>query len=342
MNLLVSKKVDLVLSGHNHVYERTKQLSHSASCTTITPGTTSATCIADADPTLAQGKGTVFATVGTGGTALQSLSTADPERPYFAAWAGPGANPTWGFLDVTADSNRLSATFRRTGGGTFTDSFVISRAAAPAPRFVGASHSASGATRFKQVAVPPAAQPGDSMLMFLTRNTAASWSGPSGGIGWNRVSSFVQGPLESTLWKKTVTSADIGATVRVDATSYAKGVLSLAVYSGVDLSRVLSGSIAVSGDAQTAAHRSPTATTGAGDLALSYWADKSAATTSWVPPTGPVVRDTSVDVGAGRFGSLLADSGAGVPGGSYGGLVARTNAVSYQAVAWTVPLPRAP
>ena len=55
LNLLVSKKVDLVLSGHNHLYERTKQLSLSGSCPRITPGTTSQGCVADGDTSMAQG-----------------------------------------------------------------------------------------------------------------------------------------------------------------------------------------------------------------------------------------------------------------------------------------------
>ena len=100
--------------GHNHLYERTKQLSHSTSCATIAPGTTSAACIADADATLAPGEGDRLRHRGDRRRAVQSLNTADPERAFFATWAGLGANATWGFLDMTADNDRLSATFHRT------------------------------------------------------------------------------------------------------------------------------------------------------------------------------------------------------------------------------------
>ena len=201
MNLLVSKRVDLVLMGHNHLYERTKQLARSTTCQRIAPGTTSQTCIADAGSNLVQGRGTVFATVGTGGTGLQSLNTADPERPYFSTWAGVGANATWGFLDVRANASRLAASFTRTAGGTYTDSFAINRATSRVA-FVGASHSASGATRYKQVTVPGQARSGDAMLMWLTRGTTAQWGAPTGVTGWTLVDSFTNGAIQSTLWKK--------------------------------------------------------------------------------------------------------------------------------------------
>lgn len=39
INMLVSKKVDLVPSGHEHLYQRTRQLGLSPSCPALTPGT---------------------------------------------------------------------------------------------------------------------------------------------------------------------------------------------------------------------------------------------------------------------------------------------------------------
>ena len=141
-----------------------------------------------------------------------------------------------------------------------------------------------------------------------------------------------------TLWKKAVTASDVNAVVRLSASSYAKGALSLAVYSGVDPASVNVGATAHTRDSGTNAHRSPTVTTRPGDLAVSYWADKSGSTTSWTAPTGVATRDTFSDAGAGRFGSLLADSAAPASGGAYGGLTARTNAPSYEGASWTVAL----
>ncbi|HEY5514579.1 MAG TPA: PKD domain-containing protein, partial [Pengzhenrongella sp.] len=124
LNLLLAKKVDLVLQGHEHVYERTKQLTLAPGCPSITPGSTNPDCIADADADLVNGAGTVFATVSTGGGAQRVLNPADPEAPYFAAASGIDT-ATWGALDVRATATNLSATFQRASGGTFTDAFTI-------------------------------------------------------------------------------------------------------------------------------------------------------------------------------------------------------------------------
>ncbi|MDO9379447.1 MAG: PKD domain-containing protein [Nocardioidaceae bacterium] len=130
-NLLVQKKVDLVLNGHEHAYQRTHQLAISAGCTGILPGTYTAACVSDSDATMRAGAGTVIATVGTGGQALRDISTTDPEAPYFAAAQGLNADPTWGNLLVSATDSVLSASFDRAAGGTFTDAFTLDRDATP-------------------------------------------------------------------------------------------------------------------------------------------------------------------------------------------------------------------
>ena len=124
-NLLMSKKVDLVLSGHEHLYLRSHQLATSAGCPTFVPGTFTSACIADSDATMTKGAGTVFAVVGTGGTPARDVNLADSEAGYFAKWGGLNANPTWGSLDVSATATTLTASFARAAGGTLSDSFTI-------------------------------------------------------------------------------------------------------------------------------------------------------------------------------------------------------------------------
>jgi PKD repeat protein len=126
MNLLVSKKVDLVLNGHEHLYQRTKQLAHGTGCTAVTTGTVTTACIKDGDDELERGAGTVFVTAGTGGTPLRNVTTTDTEAGYFRAWSGLNTSPSHGFLDVTADGDNLTARFVATTG-SFTDSFAIRR-----------------------------------------------------------------------------------------------------------------------------------------------------------------------------------------------------------------------
>jgi PKD repeat protein len=130
MNLLVSKKVDLVLNGHEHLYQRTKQLAHGTGCTAITTGSVNTACVKDADDELDRGAGTVFVTAGTGGTPLRDVTTTDTEAGYFKAWSGLNVSPSHGFLEVTADGDSLTGRFVATTG-SFTDSFAIRRPATP-------------------------------------------------------------------------------------------------------------------------------------------------------------------------------------------------------------------
>ena len=130
-NLLLAKKVDLVLGGHEHLYQRTKQLTTRAGCTQLVPGTFNASCVVDSDNDLAAGAGTVFATVGTGGINQRDVNTADPEAGYFAAYAGLNVNSTFGVLDFSVTADVLTANFRRASGGSFTDAFTITRGVAP-------------------------------------------------------------------------------------------------------------------------------------------------------------------------------------------------------------------
>lgn len=125
INLLVSKKVDLVLSGHEHLYQRTHQLTTGAGCSALVPGTVDTDCIADSDTAMQKGAGTVFATVGTGGRPLRAPHPTDTEVGYFDTSSGSGADPTFGFFEATATATELTAGFTRTSGGSFADPFTI-------------------------------------------------------------------------------------------------------------------------------------------------------------------------------------------------------------------------
>ncbi len=130
-NLLLGKKVDLVLNGHEHLYQRTKQLRLSAGCTALVVGSVDPDCISDSDNDLVAGGGTVFATVGTGGQGLRDITTTDPELGYFAAYEGSNLTPSHGYgdLDVTADT--LTYAFVPVTG-SFTDGFTLTKVAGPA------------------------------------------------------------------------------------------------------------------------------------------------------------------------------------------------------------------
>jgi PKD repeat protein len=142
-NMLLSKKVDLVLSGHEHTYQRSHQLGHSPTCTTLAPNAFNPGCVRDADGSFAAGAGTVAMVVGTGGRPLYDLTADDPEQGYFASTSGLNQTPTFGYLDVRATADSLQAGFVRASGAAHTDSFTITRGAPPAGSPPVASFTAS-------------------------------------------------------------------------------------------------------------------------------------------------------------------------------------------------------
>ena len=140
-DLLTQKRVDLVLQGHEHGYERSGQFAlNPATCPAIpissptgTPSY-SASCIADNGSTgnYTKGAGPVVVIAGTAGIALRPMNspgTPDaPEAPYFAKLMGstdPDANH--GFMKYTVTASQLSATFvsDNDGQAPFADTFTI-------------------------------------------------------------------------------------------------------------------------------------------------------------------------------------------------------------------------
>lgn len=131
INMLLAKKVDVVLSGHEHMYQRTKQIGLGTGCASLAIGSFDADCVVDGDSSLVAGAGTVFATIGTGGvTPLRDVSTSDAEAGYFAAVSGANQDPVHGYGDFDVTPDELRMTLVPTTG-TFTDGFTLTRGAPP-------------------------------------------------------------------------------------------------------------------------------------------------------------------------------------------------------------------
>lgn len=132
-NLLIDRKVDLILQGHDHNYQRSKQLAHSPLCTSIVPGTYNAGCVVDdgSDNIYSKGAGSVLNIVGTGGIGNYDINAADAEALYFARSNGVNANPTVGFLKAVVTDISMTITFHPMNGPDFTDSFMIEDIGAP-------------------------------------------------------------------------------------------------------------------------------------------------------------------------------------------------------------------
>src|SRR3990172_10776919 len=91
MNLLVEKRVDLVLQAHEHSYQRGKQLAlDPLACPSIATTGYDPDCVADdgLDGTYPKGAGSVNVIAGTFGRGLYPVSRTDLEGPYFAAVDG--------------------------------------------------------------------------------------------------------------------------------------------------------------------------------------------------------------------------------------------------------------
>lgn len=127
-SLLIERDVDLVVSGHDHTYQRSVQLQAEASgCATVVIDTYDPDCVADdgSDDRYRRGDGPVFVIAGAGGAELYDIDEEDPERPYFVTVMGRNRAPRHGFLRVEASEDELEASFVGTTAGDFEDRFVV-------------------------------------------------------------------------------------------------------------------------------------------------------------------------------------------------------------------------
>lgn len=159
-NLLISKKVDLILQGHDHVYERSKQLAINTDigCPTIPTSGYDPDCVVDdgSDNSYVKDVGSIFLIVGTGGRSLYSINTSEADSGNFASWMGattgsqsqpPDGNGTLGFVHFTLTENQLTAQFIPAVGGNYTDNFTITTVGAtPLPSSSESPLPSPGAT----------------------------------------------------------------------------------------------------------------------------------------------------------------------------------------------------
>ena len=110
--MLIGKKVDVILAGHDHIYARTHQVQYDDA-----RGVT----VADSDGSYAAGAGSVQVIVGNGGHNARALVS-----PVAGVWAAgaPGSTTGWLRLDVTEDSIRARHV---TVAGSLTDEWAITR-----------------------------------------------------------------------------------------------------------------------------------------------------------------------------------------------------------------------
>ncbi|MBK8034391.1 MAG: DNRLRE domain-containing protein [Chloroflexi bacterium] len=126
MNLLIQRRVDLVLQGHDHSYQRSRQLALGASCAAIVPGAYNPGCVVDdgSDNSYTRGAGTIIVINGNVGRCCYSINMNDSEAGYFARLVGTDGVDTSGFVVYTVSAGRLDARIVN-AVGTYGDSFSI-------------------------------------------------------------------------------------------------------------------------------------------------------------------------------------------------------------------------
>ena len=140
LNLLIDKKVDLVLQGHEHNYQRSKQIALGSSCPRVVPGSYDPDCIVDdgSDNTYTRGAGTIFLINGNMGRCCYNVRSNDSEAGYFAVLVGSTSVDTNGFVAYSVSPTRIDAQVINSVG-TWGDNFSIVREGPPRlpPKLVG-------------------------------------------------------------------------------------------------------------------------------------------------------------------------------------------------------------
>jgi PKD repeat protein len=207
--------------------------------------------------------------------------------------------------------------------------------APPAPiQFVDSATKYANATT-ESLTVPADTATGDAMLLFDTFTSAtATTSGPS---GWTEVGRNSRGAQTTVLYERVANASDAGSTVTATYSVQAKASLVLATYSGADQANP----IQKFDDTTAAGVASDTAPAlgglADGSVVVSFWADRSSATTSFTPPAAVTQRALQFGAGSATVNALLADSGTAVSG-AYPSQTATTNDASADSSSWSVAL----
>lgn len=238
---------------------------------------------------------------------------------------------------ASAGSYTVTVTVTDDDGGTDTTTMPIT-ATASVTQFRAAA-SAQENTAFPDIAVPTDVQAGDGMLLFLSTAADVELTPP---VGWSVVGQVAtDSMLRTWLLQKVATASDAGSLVTAQLSLMQKVDLQLLVYSGTNSVGPVVVDYATATTADATAHTTPTLTTSAAGLVVSYWCARGVIT-DWLEPEGEAVRSEFVGAGEDYMASLVTDPAAPASAGaSVGGLTASTDIAGWRATAWTVVLSNA-
>jgi len=164
------------------------------------------------------------------------------------------------------------------------------------------------------VTTPGAVSAGDQELLYVTTTSSAA-NAIMTPAGWTAVATQDSAPLQAEVFEKTATSADAGSTVTASVTSAGPVAVQLVDYAGVSSAAPVTAGASDSG---VASHAAPAvAVADGGSWVVSFWSDKSSTTTAWTLPAGVTQRNQTIGTGSTRVTAAIADSGTGLPPGTY-------------------------
>ena len=259
------------------------------------------------------------------------------------AWDfGDGGSATGEVADHTFDSpGTYPVTLVVTDDDGATDvasrtQVVVAAPTASTVSYVGGA-TAQGNASTASVVVPSTVSQGDRLLLTLSINSSTRTIGsPTGITGWTVLGTTTSGSMQTRVLTKVADAGDASRRVTLPFDGATKYVVGVAGYSGVRSGALVAADFAE--DVLRAGHATPQVDAPPGSWVVSYWADKTSATTGFSLPGSVTARQALCGTGTGRVCASLADSGGAVPAGSYGPVVATADAASATATTWSVVL----
>jgi hypothetical protein len=133
-DLLLDRKVDLILQAHTSHYARSKQLGFTDTCGGIVAQRFNAGCIVNegVDGQYDRGRGSVIVIAGTGGREISPFNASVAHAEYFAAWPEDPSALGMGFVTFHVNADRITA--ETNFNGPYRDLFTLMHR--PPPSFV--------------------------------------------------------------------------------------------------------------------------------------------------------------------------------------------------------------
>jgi hypothetical protein len=203
--------------------------------------------------------------------------------------------------------------------------------------FNGSTSNRNTNVTLTSLVVPDSADAGDfTMVWVRIRDKALSVTAPS---GWTIHGSWTDALSKTYLYKKVLTSADVGKRFAWTTPTKTKWAMLMACYSGVDQTTPVHVTASPSEATFRVTHTVPTITTTiAGCWIIRAVADTASATSKWSAPVGENVRAVTYTTGGNAVSMICTDDGTAHAAGVIASEVFTSNSISRNATMHTFSL----